>query len=298
MGLEPFHISQYTTNLELGIQQKDSRFSKAVMHGMHMGKMAQVISTIGSVEMNKITGRLQPMVKSEAPFDSRWVKPADYDNTQYEDRLDRLRTIIDPKSKFVEVAVAALNRARDSEIISAIFGTALTGVEGTTNTPYVATADNTVAANVRDDGVAGNTGLNVQKLIDVRRKFKELDIDLDYEEIWMAITAEQEANLLADAKVVNRDFNPQSVLVNGKLPGYMGINFIHSEKLPLDSAGIRKNPAWLKSGIYLGEWKEKEVDITQRKDMRGLPWQIYLLASFGATRTDEKKVVQVLNAEI
>lgn len=295
-GLDSYMVPQFTANIEMALQQKDSRFEKAVMIEHLSGKVAQAVNRVGTIEANQITGRLQPMLKSEAPLESRWVAPKDYDSTQYVDRLDLLRTIIDPTSTFVSTAVAAMMRAKDNEIIRALFGNSLTGLNGTDVTPY-STVGSQVGVQVGTGLTPTDTGLNVAKLLKARQLLKAREIDFDMDPIFMAITAEQEANLLSDIKVISKDFNPAMNLVDGKLPSYLGVNFIHSEKLPVDGSGNRINPMWVKSGMALGIWKDKETSVDQRKDMRGLPWQIYLLMTFGATRLDEKKVIQVLNKE-
>jgi hypothetical protein len=44
-------------------------------------------------------------------------------------------------------------------------------------------------------------------------------------------------------------------------------------------------------------WNDIMSDITQRRDLSSHPYQIYLMGTFGATRTEEKKVVDILCAE-
>jgi hypothetical protein len=45
--------------------------------------------------------------------------------------------------------------------------------------------------------------------------------------------------------------------------------------------------------MHLGMWNDISADISQRKDLGGLPYQVYLYGTFGATRLEEKRVVQV-----
>ena len=46
-------------------------------------------------------------------------------------------------------------------------------------------------------------------------------------------------------------------------------------------------------GAYLGIWQDIMTDVSQRKGLRGLPYQAYVMGTFGGTRLEEKKVVQI-----
>jgi hypothetical protein len=52
-----------------------------------------------------------------------------------------------------------------------------------------------------------------------------------------------------------------------------------------------------KSGWYLGIWKDTENDISQRKDLSGLPYQIYTMMSSGATRLEPGRLLSTLCAD-
>jgi hypothetical protein len=45
--------------------------------------------------------------------------------------------------------------------------------------------------------------------------------------------------------------------------------------------------------MYLGIWDDVKSDISQRKDLEGLPYQAYVDGTFGATRLEEKKNVRI-----
>ena len=61
-----------------------------------------------------------------------------------------------------------------------------------------------------------------------------------------------------------------------------------------DAAGTSTQvPMWLKSGMGLGVWGDIMTDVSQRKDLTSLPWQVYVKLTIGATRLEEKKVVKI-----
>jgi hypothetical protein len=102
---------------------------------------------------------------------------------------------------------------------------------------------------------------------------------------------------LGQIQVVSSDFNSDTpVMKDGKVMQFLGINFIHTERLPTSSSH-RRCPVWVPSGVHLGMWNDIMSDITQRRDLSSHPYQIYLMGTFGATRTEEKKVVDILCAE-
>jgi hypothetical protein len=60
---------------------------------------------------------------------------------------------------------------------------------------------------------------------------------------------------------------------------------------------VRSNIAMVKSGAYLGIWKDTENDVSRRTDLSGLPWQLATLMSSGATRLEPGRLLQVLCAD-
>ena len=105
-------------------------------------------------------------------------------------------------------------------------------------------------------------------------------------------------NLLAEVQVVSSDFNGgQPVLKEGRIQRFLGIEFIHSERLGTgtDDQSGTSTPVyvWQKEGMHLGLWNDITTDVAQRKDLQGLPWQAYVYMTAGATRLEEKRVVKV-----
>lgn len=285
-------VQQFTTNLQMLLQQKDSRLRSAVTTGSYVGEQAAVVDQVGAIEMQDVVGRFSPMGRVDAAVDRRWVTPGDFDLPQLIDSFDELRLITDPKSVWVQNAVAAAKRKQDRLILEAFFGIAKTGKKGETNTSFP--GSQVIAVN---HAAASNVGMTVAKLREAKKMLLAAEVDLDTDSIYCAMTAEQLDNLFAEAQVVSTDFNDRPVLVDGKLTRFMGINFIHSELIPVDGSNYRRVPIWAKSGMHLGVWKDVTTDISQRKDLTGIPWQLYLKMSMGATRTEEKKIIEVKCAE-
>ena len=141
-------------------------------------------------------------------------------------------------------------------------------------------------------GAAGNVGLTVAKLREAKRILMAGELDLDFEVLTCAVKAKQHDNLLAEIQVISLDFNERPVMQEGKVTRFLGINFKHTELIGNDGSNDEV-PVYAKSGMCLGVWNETSADVTQRKDLAGLPWQVYVFGTYGATRKEAKKIVRI-----
>lgn len=292
VNIPTWYVSQFSTNIQLLLQQKGSRLRECVMSGTHVGKQASPVDQIAAVAAQKVVGRFNPMGRVDAVLDRRWVFPVDYDLPQLIDSFDKLRILTDPSSQYVVDATYAMGRAMDDEIIGACTGTAKTGVDGSTSTSILAANDVLVGT-----GASGAVAMNVAKLRTAKKLLMAAEVDLDFDPIYMPINAYAHDALLQEAQVIDMDYSDMPVLVEGKISRYMGINFIHSERVTKATDDLGGSsyqlPVWAKSGMYMGIWDDIKTDIRQRGDLQGLPYQAYVYGTFGATRLEEKKNVRI-----
>lgn len=292
INLPQHFVTQFSTNIQLLVQQKGSRLKGAVRSGSHVGKQASPVNQIAPVVANKIINRFAEMPRVDAALDRRWVFPVDYDLNQLIDTFDELRMITDPKSGYVENAMYGLGRGQDDEIISAFHGTSKTGVDGSTNTTLP--AGQIVAV---DQGAAAATGMTVAKLREAKRILMANEVDVSLDTLYAVMKAKQFDNLLAEAQVISTDFNDKPVLVSGMISSFFGVNFLHTERLLSGTDGLAGTstevPLYSMSGMYFGEWNSIGATISQRFDLQSIPWQAYAKGTFGATRLEEKKVTKI-----
>jgi hypothetical protein len=286
-----FYAKQFATNIELLSQQKGSKLRGSCREQSHIGESAQPVDQIGTVEAQLVVNRFAPLVRTDAPKTSRWVDPNPYDLTQHIDNFDKLKMLVDPQSDLAINAAYAFGRKMDDNMIGALGGSAKTGIGGNTST--ILPAAQVVGVST---GAAAPAGLNVDKLIAAQEKFMSNDVDMD-DMFTLVIKAKQYADMLRQAQVVSTDFNNRPVLVDGKLGSFLGFNIIQTQRLLQgtdDAAGSSTACyAYAKSGLHLGIWKDIISDISQRKDLSSLPWQIYNKMMIGATRLEEVKVVKI-----
>lgn len=293
----PVHqVQQYTTNVAMLLQQRGGKLASTMTMGSYTGKAAKAVEQVGPVTPVKNLGRHADTPLISTPGDARWVFPQDYDWADLIDNQDKLRLLIDPQSAYTQNAVNAMRRAQDEEILMAFFAAAATGENGTVSTPFP--AGQQVGVNV--GGTASN--LNVAKLRAGRRLLMAAGVDLEAEPIYCAITASDHDALLNEVQVASLDYNSQPVMVDGRVTRFLGINFIHVEfsdtasypqaSAVLVSAGVRSVPLWVPSGMHLAMWNDVQVSVDRRPDKRNSV-QVYCSTTIGATRLEERRVVQI-----
>jgi len=277
-------VQQYSTNVQLLLQQRGSRLRDCVIVGSYTGKAAKAVEQIGEVTAQARTSRHADTPLISTPHDARWVHPTDYEWADMIDDQDKLRMLIDPTSPYAMNGAYALGRAMDSLIITAALGAALTGENGSTSTPFD-TSNQQIAV--------GAAGLTVAKLRTAKKKLMANEVDVENDPLYCAVTAVQLDNLLGTTEVTSSDYNTVKALVSGSVDTFMGFKFIHTELLGLDGSSDRRCIAWAKSGLHLGIWNDITTKISERAD-KSYATQVYVKGTFGATRVEEGKVVEII----
>jgi len=281
-------VQQYQTNVELLMQQTDSRLRGMVSTDSYVGKQASVIEQFGEATAQKRTSRHSDTPLLDLSQDKRWVFPVDYEWASLIDQVDKLRMRIAPEGQYTRAAAAAMLRAIDDEIILAFFASAFKGENGTTADAFDTT---THGVGVDEGGTA--SGLNVEKLQLGLRKLMTAHKGDIMEPTHGAIGPYEHDKLLKQIQVVNKDYNGgAAVLENGRIRRFMGFEFVVTDRLTI-SSGNRLIPLWVKSGMHLGVWQDVQASIDKRAD-KGNSWQVYTNMTIGSTRTQAGKVIRVL----
>ena len=279
-------VQQYSSNITLLLQQKQSRLRRAVrVESIHAE--FQYYDQIGPVEAQPKGGRHSDTPLMNTPHMRRRVSSSPYNWADLVDNTDKLRMLADPTGPYTMNAVMAFNRAVDQIIIDAFFDDAWTGKEGKTR----------VAFPTSQVIPAGGTGLTIDKLIATKKRFWQNEAlgEMDEVPLYMAVTSTQLENLLKTTQVTNADYNTVKALVRGDVNSFMGFEFIRTERLAWNN-NIRDCVAWVKDGMLLAVAEDITVKGGPRPD-KNYSQQIYVEMDMGATRMDEKKVVKVQCAE-
>lgn len=308
-------VQQYSTNIMMLLQQQGSRLRNSVQNFSFQGKAASMAEQFGSVNpvFNQARHSDTPLIST--PQDKRWIYPTDADWADLIDNQDRLRMLIDPAGPYTQAGVMAMGRAMDDIIIAGLFGSNNTGENGTTATGTLYSYNSNSQSIAATTGAASATGLNIAKLRAAKKTLMSADLDIDNDQLFCVITAKQHDDLLNEAQAVSLDYNNRPVLVEGKITTFMGFNFIHSERIPGGAnfnSGLALNsglssadsdgsyvtgsrwmvPVFAKSGMALGLWNDIQASVDKRADKRN-SWQVYVTATMGAARLEEKRCVLI-----
>jgi len=282
----------FTTEVRLLLQQNDSRFGMAVNRRSFVGKDAKAVEQIGAVVAQKRTTRHADTPLIDTPHDARWVYPVDYEFADLIDQQDELRAIASFESSYVQNAANAMRRAQDDEIIDSFFSdTTKTGEDAGSTTDWATF----VSVNTDHLIATGSVGMSVAKLRAAKKAFLAAEVDIDSDPLYVGIGAEQHDDLLGETLATSLDYTTRPVLVEGRISSFMGFNFIDSQRLPLAST-TRGCPAFAKSGMLLGVWNDVTGKVSERDD-KSYATQVYAKTTIGATRLEEKKVVEILCTE-
>ena len=270
-------IQQYSANVQMLSQQMGSLLRDKVRLESVVGKNA-FFDQVGSVTAVEKTSRHSDTPQIDTPHARRRVSLSDYEFADLIDQQDKVRLLIDPTSSYAQAAAMAMGRAMDDVIISAALGTAFTGETGSTSTSNA----NTIAH--------GSAGLTIAKLRTAKQTLDLNSVDPSIPR-FIIVGPKQITDLLGTTEVTSSDFNTVKALANGEINSFLGFNFIVSNRLSLDGT-TRSCIAYAQDGIALGVGKDVMARIDERSD-KGYATQVYYCASFGATRMEEDKVVEV-----
>ena len=273
-------VEQYSANVQILMQQKESRLRQVVrVESGVVGKNA-FFDQLNSTAAVKRTSRHADTPLVSTPHVRRRVSLVDYDWADLVDNMDLKKVLIDPSSLYAINARNAMNRAMDDELITAAFGTAYGGVDGSTSYAFD-TSYNVVAA--------ASAGMTIAKL----RSAKQIldGNEVDDEDRFCIIGSKQLQDLLGTTEVSSSDYNSVKALVNGQVDTFLGFKFVRSERLTLSST-TRKCIAGQKNSLLLAIGLDIVTDVGPRRD-KNMATQVYLGMSIGATRMDEKGIVEI-----
>lgn len=305
------YAKHYASNVVHLSQQKSSYFGDKVRNE-HQNVEQDFYDRIGSVTAQLKAGRQEDVAYSNTPHSRRRVVTKKYFYADTTDKDDKVKTVIDPNSAYVQAAVMALNRAKDDVVIAAALGSSYGGVDG--GTPVVLPDSQKVAAH--DGSTLTGVNMNVKTLRAVSKKFNANEVDKSIKR-YVAMGSSQLEALLGQTEVTSSDYNSIKALVMGDVDTFMGFKFVFSERLPRSSTNITYNKdsgvvgsgtgtitaansrrcfAWAEDGLLLATAEElfTSIDILPSKHFLS---QIYASQNYGATRMEEEKVVEIICSE-
>jgi hypothetical protein len=274
-------VEQFGANIDLLSQQKDSRFGGKVREETQTGE-TQFFEQVGATEVEEATSRHDDTPRMDTPHARRQVTLRTFRWADLIDNADKVRMLIDPASTYAQSAMTSMNRKRDLLIIQAALGTAKTGKAGGTSIVLPST----------QKIVHGSAGLTIAKLLSAKEILDENEVDEEIKR-YIAVTAKQVSDLLNTTEVKSSDYNTVKALAMGQLNSFLGFEFIRSEQLTEDSTPDRQVIAWAEDGILISRGEGGTVTRVSERDDKNYSVQVFREETFGATRMEEKKVVEI-----
>ncbi len=277
-------IKQYGDAIALQVQLKTSKLATSVHQKPDCVGEESYEDQIAAMTARKKTARNEAVINDDPTYDRRKILPSYYFVAPLVDNMDKLMMAKDPTSAIVQSNAAALARAKDDLLGAAFHATAYSGKAGTTSNNLAGTS--LIAA--------GATGLTMAKIRTAKKVLDENEVEP--EDRFLACSATQVEDLLAVTEVTSTDYAQVKALVSGQIGTICGFTFIQTERLPVDASDARKAVAYHKNGMVLGTWMDMKtsIDILPGNHFSA---QVYAGQSFGATRLEEKRVVQILCVE-
>lgn len=220
------------------------------------------------------------------------------------DRVDQklLDTIALPTGPVLEDMMSGLNRIRDDLFIEAATADSLGGADPYI-TPTAFPATQVIPVNFIKPlvDVGDNKGLTVWKVLEARRRFQKLYVDMDREEFILGISPDMEMQLLLDAEAASNDAWAKMVLewfkmrlsgnMEAKLLGIFKV--ITSNRLSTDAdTGIETAVAFAKRAFASSPMSgmESHLDILP-KEKHAL--QVTAYSFWGTFRVFDEMVLEI-----
>ena len=277
-------VNQFSSNVSMLSQQMGSLLRPAVDVESVVGEKA-FFDQVGEAAAVARTSRHQDTPLVTTPHSRRQVALTTFEWADLVDDADKVRMLIDPTSSYARAAAAGIGRAMDDTIIDALGGDAKTGKDGSTTTSFPSSQKIAV----------GGAGLTIAKLVSAKKLLDANSVDPSIKR-FIVVSPEQIEDLLNSTTVTSSDFNTVKALVQGDINTFVGFEFIVSNRLKVDGSSDRLCYAFAQDGMKLAIGKDVMARIEERAD-KSFSTQVYYCATFGATRMEEDKVVEIACSE-
>jgi hypothetical protein len=293
--VEQHHKLTYRDNVAMVAQQMANPLRNAVTIVPGKGDSMRVADLLAAKKYRRAPDRDRTNPDNPTQRSGRWlIRPEMIEDGEVIDKSDMFDMAMNPSSQLMRATVAAVERGffdcilgvteNAAGVISVgetgILGRAMEGKRGTTVVPLP--ASQTIAA--------AATGLTLDKLRTVKKRLRKANFGMEKEDqIYGLITPDQEDNLLGIAAATGANLNTFNVeqLREGKPTRLMGIDWLSTNRLPLNAAGTaRMCPFWSKSNIVAGVWQDVEGEMWNDTSKKNLPY-IYASACVDAVRVED-----------
>lgn len=311
---------QFHDSFEIALQQKQSVFESLVTSRGQIQGASFTINDMGKIEMaaRKFSDRFSDTPLTVPEAGTRLAIMEDYDLFVPIEPFDLPKLSAAPDSPYMQLMVAAANRAKDKLIYRQLFAPIQRRVEteiqpGNTGTfgTYTSTSMNNfifaggaTGTSTATPPVAGATGtakeIGKSTLIKVRAEMMRKYAD--EEEIYITYNDAMLQQILADTTLTSADFMAVQMLQAGDLASkWLGLNWVKYQAMDAvktdgtAGTGAYKAAVFTKTALHFGTGINYSTDVQTRADLRNIK-QLSAQMSFGAGRANEDKVMGLIFA--
>lgn len=275
---------QFKENYDLLSQQTDCLLAKYCRQE-NISAEDLFIDQVGASDGHDIVDQHGDTQYADTPHQRRMIHPVPWEWADLIDKTDKMRTIADPSSAYLKVAVAARNRRKDKHFIDAAFADAAEGKKGESTVSFP--AENVVAVNLGGSA----EGLTINKLLAARKIIYGYEVDKTIP-LHIALSVEQTNDLLKTTQVTSSDYNSVRALVRGEIDTFLGMQFHETERLNVDTNSYRRLIVWAEDGIAVGTIEDTDTYLDMLPGKRH-SMQVRATCDLGASRMEEEKVVEI-----
>ena len=274
-------VQQFDSTIRLQAQQSESRLVSCIHdRGTITGESftANMLAAVDELDEDNV--RHGDTVWSDILHNTRVAVMQDFFKAFPVDRADVPKLLANPNGAYMQRLIAAANLRKDKLVYDALRG--------------VSTKKNgdIVALPASQKIVHGSTGLTKAKIIQAKKMFRANEADEhNGEELFMTYNADMLEDVLTDTTLTSADHMAVKMLQEGDISGrWLGFKLKPYERLHTDGATTYAI-AWAKSAAHFGTGFT-EGDSKRRGDKKNT-MQVSMAASYGATRVEEEKVVEI-----
>jgi hypothetical protein len=278
---ETIYAKSYGNIVAMLAQQEGSRLRNTVTIKSGVVGEETYMDQLEAFTVSARSARLESTDPTLASFARRRIALEDFFIAKAIDKMDDIRTLADPSSAIVKSGIAGMGRKIDDILIAALRGTAYTGKAGGTST----------ALPTSQKVAVGSTGFTLAKWLSALEILNGNDVDPS-DEKFLLIGSGELSDLLNTTEIKSADYNSVKALVQGQIDTFLGCKVIRTERLATNGSNTRYCMLYTKSGAGLAIGKDVQSRITEESTLH-FAKQLYFSMSMGASRLEEKKVVEI-----
>ena len=297
--VEEHHRITYANSVRMVAQQTRDPFAGRVIDTAASGEAKSATDMLDDGEYAYGEDRSRRNPENPVKGTRRWlIRPPVIESGQYFDIEDTLDGSIVPNSQKVRAHTVRVMRGKADRTlgIRKVDGTFVVSDGGILGHAFEGKrATNKKSLPAAQYMAHGSTGLTLAKLREAKLHLRKNDFGVeDNDQIYCAITAQQEDDLLAIAEEAKEALNAFSIeqLREGKPTRLMGIEWIMTNRLPVNAAEHRLCPMWTRNNVERGIWRDVTGSIWNDTSAKNLPYA-HVSAYIDCVRIEDIGVIAI-----